>query len=87
MSALSYAQSINLSKSVCEFANTDVTFQPLVPKVLTHFCNLLILTYKSMWVAWAFQAFRALYEEVGLGWIYTMTNHQPVSPIQEKNPA
>jgi hypothetical protein len=28
-----------------------------------------------------------LYEEVGLGWIYAMTNHQPVSPIQEKNPA
>jgi hypothetical protein len=86
MSALSYAQSINPSKSVCQFANTDVHFQPLVPKILTRFYNLLILTYKSMWVAWALQAFRALYDEVGLGWIYAMTNHQPVSPIQEKMP-
>jgi hypothetical protein len=84
MSALSYAKSINLSKSVCQFANTDVPFQPLVPKILTCFYNLLILTYKSMWVTWALQAFRALYEEVGLGWIYAITNHQPVSPIEEK---
>jgi hypothetical protein len=40
----------------------------------------------SIWVAWALQAFRALYDEVGLGWIYAITNHQPVSPIQEKMP-
>ncbi|CAK9874759.1 unnamed protein product [Sphagnum jensenii] len=26
-------------------------------------------------------AFRALYEEVGLGWIYAMTNHQPWATI------
>jgi hypothetical protein len=32
MSTLSYAQSINLSKSVCEFANTNVSFQPACSK-------------------------------------------------------
>ncbi len=48
MSALSYAQSINPSKSVCHFANTDVHFQLLVPKILTRFYNLLILTYEHL---------------------------------------
>ncbi len=80
------------NQSICQSQYVSLPIQmlvssPLVPKVLTCFYNLLILTNKSMWVAWALQAFRALNEEVGLGWIYAMTNHQPVSPIQEKKPA
>jgi predicted DCC family thiol-disulfide oxidoreductase YuxK len=36
-----------------------------------------------MWVAWVLQAFRALYEEVGLGWVYAITNHQPWASIAD----
>ncbi len=39
-----------------------------------------------MWAAWVLQAFRALYEEVGLGWVYAITNHQPVSHSRDKLP-
>lgn len=39
-----------------------------------------------MWAAWVLQAFRALYEEVGLGWVYAITNHQPVSYSRDKLP-
>jgi hypothetical protein len=39
-----------------------------------------------MWVAWVLQAFRALYEEVGLGWVYAITNYQPVSHSRDKLP-
>jgi predicted DCC family thiol-disulfide oxidoreductase YuxK len=36
-----------------------------------------------MWVAWVLQAFRALYEEVGLGWVYAITNYQPWASIAD----